>query len=219
MTTNNAFVDWLGKQFAQERAELRFRVGRLLDNTAVRQRAALAEAWLAEHAHAGFLVAQVAPGLWSLLREGEPVEKSFYVLEPRPDAADGLCVLVFSMRCDDWEHRCVLPLVGGGAALLLEGMTTATVGLSLSSPGQPGEVMTYMDVTAHAEELLRLPIVSKTRDAAVLAGALVGVARYLFDTHPPSAAASVPQVCLTLVLGDEVLAGLDRAFRRASGAQ
>lgn len=217
--TTNAFVDWLGQQFAQERTERRFCVGRLLDNASVRQRAVPAELWMDGHIQAGFLVAQVAPGMWSLLRDGEPAEKSFYVLEPRPDASDGVCVLVFSMRCDEWEHRCVVPLVGASAALLLDGMTRFSVGLSMSSPGQPGEVMTYMDVTSHAEELLQLPVVSQTRDAAVLAGALVGVTRYLFDAHPPSADTSVRRVCLTLVLGDEVLAGLDRAFRRASGVQ
>lgn len=217
--TTNAFVDWLVQQFVQERAEHRFCVGRLLDNASVRQRAVDLELWMADHIQTGFLVAQVAPGLWSLLRDGEPVEKQFYALEPRPDGADGVHVLVFSMRCDEWEHRCVLPLVGEGAALLLDGMTKAAVGLSLSSPGQPGEVMTYVDVRAYAEELLQLPVVSRTRDAAVLAGSLVGVTRYLFDAHPPSTAASVRRLCVTLVLGDEVLAGLDRAFRRASGAQ
>jgi len=217
--TTNAFVDWLGQQFVQERTERRFCVGRLLDNTEVRQRAASAEPWLAQHVHAGFLVAQVAPDLWSLLRDGESVEKSFYVLEPRPDGADSVHVLVFALQCEEWEHRCVLPLVGEGASLLLEGMTTATVGLSLSSPGQPGEVMTYMNIASHAEELLQLPVVSQTRDAAVLAGALVGVTRYLFDAHPPTEANSVQRVCVTLVLGDEVLAGLDRVFRSASGAR
>ncbi len=219
MTTNNAFVEWLGQQFAQERTERRFCVGRLLDNTSVQQRAVPAATWMAGHIHAGFLVAQVAPGLWSLLRDDEPVEKQFYVLEPRPDGADGVHVLVFALRCDEWEHRCILPLVGSSAALLLDGMTSFSVGLSLSSPGQPGEVMTYVDVRAFAEELLQLPVVSHTRDAAVLAAALVSVTRYLFDAHPPTEANSVQRVCLTLVLGDEVLAGLDRVFRRASGAQ
>lgn len=217
--TTNAFLDWLGQQFVQERAEHRFCVGRLLDNASVRQRAVDLEPWMADHIQAGFLVAQVAPGLWSLLRDGEPVEKQFYVLEPRPDGADGVHVLVFALRCDDWEHRCVLPLVGEGAALLLEGMSTATVGLSLSSPGQPGEVMTYVDVRAYAEELLQLPVVSRTRDAAVFVAALVSVTRYLFDAHPPTEANSVQRVCVTLVLSDEVLAGLDHAFRSASGAR
>lgn len=221
MSTFSSYLTrWLSQNFGSAIHQQLLCVGRLLSSKRVEQLTKTSQAPGASFAAGWFLVGEMPEAMMERTRNNEPMQTGFTVLSStgKHKGIKGMNAVVLTQTIGNWQHRFTMPLLGESTLEWLEQACQSPVGVSLSTRGIPGEILGYADVTAYAASIEELEVTMKVDDPAALACDLVSLTHEALQPDRTVSTPNVTQVCVTLVLSDELRLALELASRQGRGA-